>query len=234
MRLTADDGKKRYAWTESTKSTTHGSSSGHKMEASKQLTRSQAAVENAKFATWSSNLFHAAFVSGCQQKALPPGPSGPLAICDMERTLDREQWEQAKGNLAEAMCCLRQNRERRQKVAVGSELRWRRIVRHFVTWLLFTCVLVTLSLHTSPVLRQSYICIQSPQEKLYNILSHQSLSFQTKVTVQHSILSWASTKKNQNSNDSQIATSYQKNVNHMSKRVLPNSNSQNAPVRTQR
>ena len=102
--IDADDGKKRYAWTESTKSTTHGSSSGHKMEASKQLTKSQAAVENAKFATWSSNLFHAAFVSGSHQKALPPSQSVPLAICDMEKTLDKEQWEQAKSNLGEAMC----------------------------------------------------------------------------------------------------------------------------------
>ena len=100
--IEADDGKKRYAWTESTKSTTHGSSSGHKMEASKQLTKSQAAVENARFATWSSNLFHAAYASGSSQKALP-GPPEPLAICDMDRPLNREQWEQAKTNLAEAM-----------------------------------------------------------------------------------------------------------------------------------
>ena len=32
-----------------------------------------------------------------------PGPPEPLAICDMDRPLDREQWEQAKTNLAEAM-----------------------------------------------------------------------------------------------------------------------------------
>ena len=101
--IDAEDGKKRYAWTESSKSTTHGSSSSHRMEASKQLNKSQAAVENAKFATWSSNLFHAAFVSGSNQKALPAGPSSPLALEDMDRALDPSQWEQAKSNLSEAM-----------------------------------------------------------------------------------------------------------------------------------
>eukprot|EP00435_Cladocopium_sp_Y103_P074425 s975_g48.t1 len=101
-----DEGKTRYAWTENSRSTTHGSSSGSKMEASKTLTKNQAAVEDAKFATWSTDLFKAAFVSGKQQKALPPGPDGPLALCDQEAPLDEGQkgimqlLQSEKGNLS--------------------------------------------------------------------------------------------------------------------------------------
>ena len=155
--IDADDGKKRYAWTESTKSTTHGSSSGHKMEASKQLTKSQAAVENAKFATWSSNLFHAAFVSGSHQKALPPSQSVPLAICDMEKTLDKEQWEQAKSNLGEAMCAF----EKLRKTPKSCCRKWTPMATSCSTVCDLAFVyLCTCDLSLAHVLRQSYICIQ--------------------------------------------------------------------------
>ncbi|CAK8988156.1 unnamed protein product [Durusdinium trenchii] len=93
-------GRELYSWHQSEHANTWGTSSKNTMESSKQLTKNEAAVENAALSSWKHGLH-----SRVNPKALTADatPSRLPAIANVKNSLTNAQWNAAQTQLYEAI-----------------------------------------------------------------------------------------------------------------------------------